>query len=1746
MVKFLHLIMIGLFFADVNGDGIQDFFAIYTWAGGTKINGYRVYYADSFGNYTFSNIEGSINLEISEYKGIFPGDLNGDGLFDFILAKQGNDKTELFPFVFNGSNFVQQTSFFIYEAGKNLKIYLSDLNLDGKSELLALVHPELTSKVIFKTFAFQFYPQFQIISLPEEEDNDASIGDMYELRDMDADGRPDLIRMAPDGTRYYKFLFEPNNILAEPVYSPFPTSAHRVWWGDFNADGLTDTFWEDKLTHTYAINIFNGMSFYQLSCDLSMINDLSYKNDPETHYRVADYNGDGFADISVISRDSTEFIDHAGYGNNYWVKNFHILTLLGNGSSFKISNKDVVDPSPHEIEYDFSHMIGDFDCHGNNDYVFYTTKYGENKDAKMMYLLTTGSRTSLKKVTNEYDQELIVAYGFLADGNYIKYDDAVFPVRDFIGPVQIVNAVMTPLLEGDNVREKKYYYQGAKLDLEGKGLLGFMKNIIYDPAAKSRIVTENKLFITNDYKLMLPYTIKSIANWVSSNDYDLISYTENEYEIFNNGGYWGKRFAVYSTKSQIKEWALDGEFIKTTRIKNLFDTFGRQYGNIYKTTKYISELNVDFNIDETPLTNSEELTNYYDYTYADDWIIGRLTASTEKLSIKDEPDIISTSSFEYYPHGDYRFPLIYKHSLNVGTTMEISTICDYNPQGILIIKINSTPNYDMPDRSISYIYDPNYNYRFLTKTINSFGKSENIIINEDKGTIDQTIDANGFVSSFFYDEFNQRYKTKSYDNTESVSVLRWITKDHEDYIPGALWYSWECNLGEKPSITIYNKLGQMIRSVSFNQNGDKVYVETLYDNFGRVISTTNPHFPNDTQYSSHLTTYDELNRPRTITMPNEVGLGENVTSFKYGANYTEIISANGGTTKKVYNSKGEVISSSDENGNVVTYEFYSNGQVKTSKINNISTTVVYNQYDANGNKVMEVSSDKGTLKYKFNPYNELVRYINSKGDTTKNHYDQLGRLIIIENIDNTGTSIITNRNYSTADRKFGVLESIVKGPLNNPIHKITYTYDPLLRIVSERELINGHEFIDYYTYDSHGKLLTYTYSNGLELKYHYLNGNLKKITSLKDGEDFLVWKNIECNQFGSINKSYHGPKLYEKHFSLNTNRLNSSTCDGIQNFEYKYDNLGNLKHRYDHLHKFNNQSLHEEFSYDLSNQLVTIIQNGQSNSIGYDILSNIETKYDVGSYNYINSNKPFRITSINANLNLNNSYRTPEAITYNYLNKVKTITSNGYILDIEYGITNERISQNYSSENNPNTVIKEKLFVKGGLTEVIYDSDHSIKTINYITSPEGLIAVEIEDISQQIAKKEWYWVYTDNLGSITTVIRDWDQAKSDYSYDAWGKERDPFTWNSIQSNVQRIIARGYTGHEHLTEFGLINMNGRVYDPTIGRFLSPDPINQAPDCPGNYNSYSYCLNNPLKYTDPSGCSWASLVQAGAFLLWQGGKNAHDNRDPNTGQWKLDMSKATFILGVNFNTNYSDFTCYASMSMTSEASLIVGYNNQNGIGYGSNPNYLFYPDKDYLAIDYAVINSIFNNLYIYYDYDEVTRVDIEDLNGRIYSASLIMAEGYNKRLKFENKLHEKVKKQKLHPWDYQFLRVTTKVPESYGLSEDGSYIRWRQVSTYHYNGTYVNGSYNHKTRTIHISPKITNGSLLEFTSTYVHEFIHYFQAINFITDDKWEYEAYWFVIQMYAKHNIIVNFPEGIRNLGYIPDFDKYNMIIWDHL
>jgi len=147
----------------------------------------------------------------------------------------------------------------------------------------------------------------------------------------------------------------------------------------------------------------------------------------------------------------------------------------------------------------------------------------------------------------------------------------------------------------------------------------------------------------------------------------------------------------------------------------------------------------------------------------------------------------------------------------------------------------------------------------------------------------------------------------------------------------------------------------------------------------------------------------------------------------------------------------------------------------------------------------------------------------------------------------------------------------------------------------------------------------------------------------------------------------------------------------------------------------------------------------------------------------------------------------------------------------------------------------EKEVAKTGSTET------SVKYIHYIRGAGRVVAelARVVPAGGSASDTTEYW-HRDHLGSIVARTDGTGTVAKRCDYDTWGM---PLGCSGDK--------RGYTGHEHLAGLGLIHMNGRVYDPEIGRFLSPDPFVQFPESTQGYNRYAYVNNHPLSYNDPSG-------------------------------------------------------------------------------------------------------------------------------------------------------------------------------------------------------------------------------------------------------------------------------------------------------
>ena len=153
--------------------------------------------------------------------------------------------------------------------------------------------------------------------------------------------------------------------------------------------------------------------------------------------------------------------------------------------------------------------------------------------------------------------------------------------------------------------------------------------------------------------------------------------------------------------------------------------------------------------------------------------------------------------------------------------------------------------------------------------------------------------------------------------------------------------------------------------------------------------------------------------------------------------------------------------------------------------------------------------------------------------------------------------------------------------------------------------------------------------------------------------------------------------------------------------------------------------------------------------------------------------------------------------------------------------------------------------------EEITDSLGVVKKIHYLRSGAILVIAG--------STETLYYGYYDHLGSLTALTNEAGSILERYAYDPWGNRRNPANWTQSDGRSTWLLNRGFTGHEHLDAFGIINMNGRVYDPLTAQFFSPDPYVQAAGDWVNYNRYAYCFNNPLIYTDPDGefITWISV-------------------------------------------------------------------------------------------------------------------------------------------------------------------------------------------------------------------------------------------------------------------------------------------------
>ena len=1197
---------------------------------------------------------------------------------------------------------------------------------------------------------------------------------------------------------------------------------------DINGDNRTDLLiqYQEQNNHSWRVLINNGINGIPKMEHIDII-EASCLNQWDNDYKIPiDYNGDGLMDFVVADEcyEGKRFIRTCWW----FYRNYNGELVL-----------DRVFETPYEISYKSNEervpVVADINNDGVNDIVYYEngrlkafTMYGASK-TNLVHKMTSGKNKAYEFTYKNHD-------------NYSNPGNITEPQYE---GVKILN---TPLLVVDilsinNSQEKQYNYGKILFDNK-KGFIGFdeiVERNYFNKTDKNDLYPVELLNYTVTEMLFAPMLDINLLQ--SSNSYkylNLMLKEKNVYKYRRLPGGLQLYEPILKTTYENRDIPIsDLRYIPvTTSI-----AFEDHINNFKKTTNYTysgTGMGVEMSSKPKGTLLSEEViqgeyikrTEYSDFDREHKGIVEFLPKTKTVTYSKNSEKIAYRTNYEY----DSKYRII-KQTDYANLPEQVVTEYEYYPHGNLRKTTVSVPG--LPTQTDTYEYDKRF--RLPTRTANSLGQTTERVYDFCTGNILIYRDIDGSVTKYKYNTKGRLCK-KSLPTGQTVEYESRYTKPE-----GADYFVSESYSPEPLSNTtvVYNKFDEEIERSETGPNGKILFGEKSYDYRHRLYKEVGLHTKNDqsppyTEYS-----YDHLDRIKSKTVFD--GLFTNRTEYTYSGRTTTVTDAEDGKqiSKTTLNDLGLVESKTDRGGTI--YYTY-NAEGKPVSISAGGATTEF-KYDGYGNRVSIKDPSAGTIVSSYHANGLLKSQTNAKGDRTTFEYDALGRQTK-ETETEAANKYVYDYEYtyvSGANGK-GQIERIVLKENGTAKHTQDFTYNDKHLITKLTDTYKGDKYERAFEYDKYWQLIRETSPSGLVKENVY--NRYGEVIEIK-AADQTVWKLEDYDAKGNIRRFGLGNQIYTEYRYKKNNLLESivTRCGlakiPIQDVRYDYDRHYNLIQRNDvTLHK------NETFRYDDLDRLTDIrLNGGEGNSIWYQPNGNIFQKYDGGRYIY-DPIRPFAVSYIgSASKGISD---TEQRLTYNAYNKVTLVAQGDTQYSIVYGLDRQRIE----------SVLKDKGKVKYtrlymGSYERKTSANGVVTHVDYIYAPTGLAAIHKRTGTRQGT----YYVLTDNIGSVSVVTDGFGNIINRYYYTAWGGrvrtdngEYDHATYFGDEGGD--VTDRGYTCHEHLTPLNLIDMNGRIYDPVLARFLSPDPYIQAPDFTQNYNRYAYCLNNPFKYTDPSG-EWALL-------------------------------------------------------------------------------------------------------------------------------------------------------------------------------------------------------------------------------------------------------------------------------------------------
>ncbi len=1279
---------------------------------------------------------------------------------------------------------------------------------------------------------------------------------IFSIADIDGDGKDEFIYF--DATYvwggYYGGILEYNensevDIKEDLFYFGLPYPPKNMFMSDYNNDGLVDLIF----LHDYGYTIF----FNNGGCDKSNIftydnryegNSLKYNN----CLSQGDFDGDGM-------------IDFVYYDNFEW--NLTIAKNNGDGT-FTLKPSEYIGMSISN-DYRYSTIIvADFDHDGCSDVILASREQKiDPKTVEIKWFCSDGNKLNL-----------ISGYSWSNTDENMRVRNTIFS-GDFDGDgMDEIANFGYPLNTNTCYPEGIYVYRTSHNSYATGNI-----SSISDGTGRSIAFKYSSLSDPKAYKItkQCTYPIKSTSMPVSIVARFYENSGQDEPVITN---YYYENLRYHADGRGSLGFSLVERENLTTGIKQITEITKWDESH-YVPLETVSRTIVGTDTATTVATSKIEhlKNNYFCYTAGEvatdmegnktkteyTYDIERGMPSTSKTTYGDGGDMYRmTHYFGYTYTGRKYVPML----VDTEQKHKDDPVCHRN-RVLLLYDDNGnvTQRTDYYDTDMALVTDFTYDFagnvlskavtgrgvtpvtkhfeydgsaRFVTRTYSSPATAEIVSEYDRWGNLlaqtDATVPDNRLTRSITYDGWGRKLTETAPDGTSTAyeyghgAIDKYRTYVKSTAPDGSVSIKWFDNLGRE----------RLVKSTGIG--GVDIATFTRYDSRGMAdrVESFNGRLRLTTSH-----TYDR--RGRVLTTSTSRG---SFTSYTYG-NRTVVTNKDGRVYTAHTDAWGNTVSTTDP-ASSVEYRYSSNGKPSSITADGATVTI---EYDIAGNRTRLSDPDAGTNTYSYAADGTPLSHTDSRGVTTEYTFDNLGRPVKVK----TGSRVVTNT-YGTGGYAAQRLTRRACGG-----NTVDYQYDRYGRVIKESRNVAGKGVFEYaFKYNSKGQLAGTVYPGGLEVTYGYdENGHRTSVHA--DGRP--VWQfggNDGRTSYGTTLGSLRRTHRLDRHGYTSfigmkkTGHTGPAYADSVL---LAYDApTGNLLSR-----QINGTG--RDYAYDDMDRLLSVAgDEGTILEIEYGPGGNILGKSDVGDYGY-ESSRPHAVTAID-----NAAETVPsalQAVQYGDLGKVSLVSEGDMSMTFDYGPDGERW---HSALTRDGSVVRETIYAgsyervtENGITNEFYYLDN------------GLLVVR-RDGGAFVP----YAMFADQQGSILSVVAADGSRVFAAAYDEWGQQR--VTLNAIG------FGRGYTAHEMMPQFGIINMNGRLYDPLLARFFSPDNYVQQPTNSQNFNRYSYCLNNPLKYTDPSG----ELFGLDDLLVFGiGSALGYVSNGITTGNWGMKSVKTGLMSGLS---------------------------------------------------------------------------------------------------------------------------------------------------------------------------------------------------------------------------------------------------------